>query len=312
MTSSATSPEEREIYDRLDHLNGIGIKINHLQVRVIEEEGIDMPEPAFTSANRSDEDDFEKFLSELPELHSDERNSVNKHQPSDEENCNTEDDTSQFKPNQLLIDTMKSIESGELPIEIAVDMPKGVFTRSNEKRTPAQERLMWDKRILDLYYLYVNHRKTLYCDNSAGFRKLFAGNDFDLELANQLVTTKGSIDASLNYMGLDTRVDIQLMLCAYRSKKVVQHHKASRTKASITALVYQHTKKASSEDVEQHYQAYMALRLAQGSLVKAVEYSQFLGSKPLSRDQLKRKKNKFEKWFLGSAGKKAKNHWQIL
>lgn len=257
-----------------------------------------------------DDDEIEKFFSAHTEFTPNEPNFENKDQRLDEETCNSVGYTSTFKPNQRLIKAMESVDRGILPI--AIKLPKGVFTQANEKRTKDQERLMWDKRIIDLYHLYLRHRRTFHCENSAGFRNLFSGITFDLEMANQLVTSKGTSKAVLNYLGLDNRQEIQLELCAYRSTQVVRHHKNSFSKEHISAMVHQNNPRASLDDAEQHYLAYMALRLAQGSLVKAVEYSQYLGSEPLSRDQLKRKKNKFEKWFLSLPGKKAKNYWQII
>ena len=214
------------------------------------------------------------------------------------------------RPSPFLLDAVTYVQRGICPQ--AIPMPKGRFTTRNEVVTAEVSTLRCEKQILDLHWIHFKHRRTFYCENSAAFRKLFGSEEFNTDLAAEIVNTKGAILTKLQYMGIAHRWDIQLELCALRTRDVHLHHKNSRPKESIGALVYFHQRRPNESSIERHYAGYRALRLCQGNISAASKLLPQLGEDPLSVDQLKRMKSRLEKWFDQQPGRKSEHHWRII
>lgn len=135
------------------------------------------------------------------------------------------------------------------------------------KLTPEQEEESNDRQVQDLYWLHKMHRHNLNPINKK-MKLLFAKDEFDFELAGEIVTTFGRVADKVNSLGIPPSVQAELF--SLRKREVAMHLKvyrerARRVEVSLRERAIKSASRLKIEAIPEIMMEFASLDLAGGS-----------------------------------------------
>jgi len=177
--------------------------------------------------------------------------------------------------------------------------------RSHTGLTDDQEVLASDRQVIDLHWLYCQHRDKV-MPSEDEFRPIFTGVDFDFQLASRYAKKKWRADTRAT-ISLKLPEKIQKELAVYRSEKTRKRlAQIQKTKSTVEQKIRQRASEASSrlslDRVEEYLRSYHCLALADGSPSDAVYFLERMTGSSVPSEKLKSARVAManrKKWFLG-------------
>lgn len=157
------------------------------------------------------------------------------------------------------------------------DAKSGVTHRAKYSPEEAQESN--DRQVIDLHWLYLNHRDAI--KPKPIIKGLFKEGKFDFDDASSFVSAGGRVSTKINNLGIPTRV--QKLLLTLRDEEVYKRQKFIRAKTDkvggiLNDRINEPSSRLPEKDLEPMCAAFRCLLMADGSPTDAAVYWQLLPS----------------------------------
>jgi len=178
--------------------------------------------------------------------------------------------------------------------------------------SPAESLLSKDNQLIDLHYLYCQHRSHIQPSNLL-YRPIFDAPEFPLDLAGELASREWRSHVKAQETLL-IPPSIQMELLVLRTKQIRDKHRAINSRAEkIQTLLFERSRQPTSRltphSIEDHIDEFICLKLGNGSPHMALRFSCLRKGEavPTDRAELTRLRERFRKrreWFTKNLGLK--------